>query len=102
MITFIANLQVPPANAGAFEELMHYVAAKSNQESGVVHYGFARSVEQPEEYVVVEVYADQAACAAHGETEWVRESIPKYLRLIDGVPRITQYVSPGADPIPMA
>lgn len=102
MITFIANLHVPQANADAFEELMQHVSTVSNQEPGVIHYGFARSVEQPDEYVVVEVYADAAACASHGTTEWVRESIPKYLDLIEGMPRIVQYVSPGADPIPMA
>jgi quinol monooxygenase YgiN len=100
LITFIVHLQVPPGNADAFEELMTYVAAMSNErEAGVVYYAFAKSVDEADTYVTVEVYRDQAAVAAHGDTEWVRESVPKSLGLIDGMPRIMQYVSPGADSV---
>jgi quinol monooxygenase YgiN len=45
------------------------------------------------------VYRDQAACTAHGDTEWVQESIPKYLNLIEGMPQLVQYVSPGQEPV---
>ncbi|MCT7661377.1 putative quinol monooxygenase [Mycobacterium deserti] len=100
MITFIAHLQVPPENADAFENLMTNVAAMSNEhEPGVTYYAFAKSVDQHDTYVVVEVYRDQVAVAAHGETEWVRDSIPEMLGLIEGMPRIAQYVSPGAEPV---
>lgn len=96
MISFIVHLHVPPENAGAFEELMTYVAAMSNEhEPGVVYYGFAKSVDEADTYAVVEVYRDQAACASHGDTDWVRESVPKSMCLTDGVARIVQYVSPG-------
>jgi quinol monooxygenase YgiN len=99
MITFIAHLSVPPANAPAFEELMTHVAKMSNGEPGVVYYGFAKSVDEADTYAVVEVYRDQAACVSHGDTEWVRESLPKSLLLIEGMPRLAQYVSPGAEPV---
>jgi quinol monooxygenase YgiN len=100
LIIFVVHLQVPPHNAEAFEELMTYVAAMSNEhEPGVVYYAFAKSVEDADTYVAVEVYQDQAAVAAHGDTEWVRESVPKSLGLIEGMPRIAQYVSPGSDPV---
>jgi quinol monooxygenase YgiN len=99
MIMFIVHLDVPPENSGAFEELMTYVAATSlEREPGVLHYAFAKSVDEPQTYVVVEVYRDQDACDAHGQTEWVTESVPKSLSLITGMPRIQQYVSPGATP----
>lgn len=100
MITFIANLRVPAGNAAAFEELTTHVADMSNaNEPGVVYYAFAKSADEPDSYVVVEVYRDQAACTAHGETEWVRDSIPQYLSLIEGMPRLVQYVSPGQEPV---
>jgi quinol monooxygenase YgiN len=99
MITFIVHLDVPPENAAAFEELMTHVAATSlEREPGVLYYAFAKSVDDPQTYVVVEVYRDQAACDAHGQTEWVTESVPESLNLIIGMPRIQQYVSPGATP----
>ena len=79
---------------------MTYVAAMSREhEPGVVYYAFAKSVEDADTYVAVEVYRDQAAVVTHGDTEWVRESVPKTLRLIEGMPRIAQYVSPGSDPV---
>lgn len=98
MITFIANLQVPSRNAKAFEDLMSHVAATTlENEPGVLYYGFAKSVEDAEAYVVVEVYRDQAACVAHGENSWVKDSVPKMLELTEGMPKLAQYVSPGAD-----
>jgi quinol monooxygenase YgiN len=98
VITFIAHLQVRPENAQAFEDLMTHVSTMTLQnEPGVAYYGFAKSVEQADTYVVVEVYRDQAACVAHGDTDWVRESVPKSLLLTEGMPQLAQYVSPGAE-----
>jgi quinol monooxygenase YgiN len=96
MITFIAHFTVPPTNAAAFEELLTYVATMSNTEPGVVYYGFARSVDEADTYSVVEVYHDHDAVASHGHTDWVTESVPRFLGLIEGLPQIKQYVSPGA------
>jgi quinol monooxygenase YgiN len=96
MITFIAHFTVPPPNAAAFEELLTYVATMSNTEPGVVYYGFAKSVDAADTYSVVEVYRDQDAVAAHGRTEWVNDSVARFLGLIGGMPQIKQYVSPGA------
>jgi hypothetical protein len=45
------------------------------------------------------VYRDQAACVAHGDTDWVRESVPKSLLLTEGMPQLAQYVSPGGEPV---
>jgi quinol monooxygenase YgiN len=100
MITFITHLRVHPENAQAFEDLMTHVTAMTlENEPGVAYYGFAKSVEEADTYVVVEVYRDQAACVAHGDTAWVRESVPKSLLLTEGMPQLVQYVSPGAEPV---
>lgn len=100
MITFIVHLHVRPENAAAFEDLMTRVAALSyEREPGVEYYAFAKNVDEPTTYVAVEVYRDQDAVAAHGQTEWVRDSIPAMLELIEGMPQIVQYVSPGAEPV---
>ena len=52
-------------------------------EPGVAYYAFAKSVEEPNTYVVVEVYRDAAAHAAHGEADFVKESIPRASRLFE-------------------
>jgi len=100
VITFIAHLRVPSENAQAFEDLMNHVTAMTlENEPGVAYYGFAKSVDEADAYVVVEVYRDQAACVGHGDTAWVRESLPKALLLTEGMPQLAQYVSPGAEPV---
>jgi quinol monooxygenase YgiN len=100
MITFIAHVRVSPTNTPAFEQMMTRVAAMTNEhEPGVIWYEFAKSVDDPDTYVVVEVYRDVAAQAAHMQTAWVKESLTVSARLIEGKPHIRQYVSPGSEPV---
>jgi quinol monooxygenase YgiN len=96
----IAHLRVSPDNAPAFEALMTHVADMTHRhEPGVAYYEWAKSVDEPDTYLVVEVYRDGAAQAAHMATEWVRESLPKSAALIEGRPHIRQYVSDGSQPV---
>jgi quinol monooxygenase YgiN len=99
MITFIAHLKVMPENGAAFEALMTYVRDMTCQhEPGVAYYDFGKSADEPDTYVVIEVYRDARAHAAHMETDWVTESIPQSRRLVEGRFDIKQYVSPGVEP----
>jgi quinol monooxygenase YgiN len=80
---------------------MTYVCAKVREcEPGVLYYAFAKSVDIPNTYVVVEVYRDRAAQSAHMQTEWIKASIPKTIFLLEGKIDIKQYVRPGAEPVP--
>ena len=100
MITMIARMHVPPANAAAYEALLTDVAAKSlANEPGVAYYAWAKSADEPDVYVVIEVYRDAAAQAAHMASDWVTQSIPVSLGLIEGKLDIRQYVSPGQQPV---
>jgi quinol monooxygenase YgiN len=99
MITFIAHLKVRPENGPAFEALMTHVRNMTRQhEPGVAYYDFGRSIDEPDTYLVIEVYRDAAAHAAHMKTDWVAESIPQSRLLAEGKFNIKQYVSPGAEP----
>jgi len=99
MITFIAHLKVRPENAPEFEAMMAQVRDLTRaSEPGVAYYSFAKSADEPDLYLVIEVYRDAAAHAAHMETEWVRESIPVSRRLVEGKFDIRQYVTPGTEP----
>ena len=100
MITFIAHLHVVPENAPSFEALMTHVAAMTHEhEPGVVYYAFAKSADEPDTYVVVEVYSDAQAHAAHMASPWVRVSLPKSAALIEGRPYIRQYVNGESAPV---
>lgn len=100
MITMIARMRVLPENAPAYEELLSQVRDMSlEHEPGVSYYAWAKSAEEPDRYVVIEVYEDERAHAAHMASEWVRNSIPVSLGLVEGKLEIEQYVSPGQAPV---
>ncbi len=96
----IAHMRVRPENAAAYEELMRHVADMTlRHEPGVPYYAFSKSVSEPDTYVVIEVYQDAEAHAAHMASAWVTESLPKSARLIEGKFDIRQYVTPGQEPV---
>lgn len=100
MITFIAHVRVRPENAEAYEALMTRVASETRaHEPGVAFYNWARCTDEPDVYVVVEVYHDAEAQAAHMTAPWVTDALPKAIRLMDGLPRIRQYVCGGSEPV---
>lgn len=100
MITMIAHMRVPPENAAAYEELMTYVTEMTRKhEPGVPYYAWARSASEPGIYVVVEVYENERAQAAHMASEWVQNSLPVAMGLVEGTFDVKQYVSPGQEPI---
>jgi quinol monooxygenase YgiN len=99
MITFITHLKVRPENGPVFEALMTQVRDMTRQhEPGVAYYDFGKSVDKPDTYVVIEIYRDALAHAAHMKNDWVTESIPQSRRLVEGEFNIQQYVSPGVEP----
>jgi len=99
MIAFIAHLKVRPENGTAFEALMTHVRDMTRRhEPGVTYYDFGKSVDEPDTYVVIEIYRDAGAHAAHMAADWVTESIPRSRRLVEGKFDIKQYVSPGVEP----
>jgi quinol monooxygenase YgiN len=100
MITMVARMRVSAANAPAYEALMDHVAAMTLQnEPGVPYYAWAKSADEPDTYVVIEVYASAEAHAAHMASAWVQESLPKSKALVDGGFDIQQYVSGGSAPV---
>ena len=96
----VARMRVSEANAAAYEALMTEVTAKTlENEPGVAYYAWAKSADELGAYLVVEVYRDSVAHAAHMASPWVVESLPKSKSLVDGGFDIQQYVSDGSEPV---
>jgi len=92
MITYVCHLQVPAANVAALTPILTEVRDRSlAEEPGVLQYHFARSCADPARWVVIEVYRDAAAHAAHLAAPWVTSSVPKVLNLIEGEFDIDRY-----------
>ena len=100
MITFIAHLCIAPSNASAFEALVTQVADQTHRhEPGVVYYEWAKSADEADTYIVIEVYRDAEAHAVHMASPWVKKSLPKSAALIEGRPRLRQYTSGDSLPV---
>lgn len=103
MITMIVHLRVRPANTTAYEAMMtHVVDMTRKHEPGVLYYAFSKSVSEADTYVVIEVYRDAAAHAAHMASPWVVESIPVSRSLVEGSFDIKQYIDAGQDPVELS
>ncbi len=99
MITFVAHVPVKAGSEESFEAAMAEMAARVHEhEPGAIYYEFAKSIDDPGVYLVIEVYADEDAFKAHWKTDFIRPSIAKTRPLMNGAPHIKQYVSPGTQP----
>jgi quinol monooxygenase YgiN len=63
------HYEFAPEDADRVEELFRELRDASRKEPGIVQFDIARSKEHPERFVLWEVYADDAALAAHAQTE---------------------------------
>lgn len=101
MITLVAHARLRPENVEAYEAVIAEMTAKVREnEPGAVYYGFARSVDDPNTFLVIEIYADEAAFEAHWQTDYIWPSIARTKSLMEGGSLdIKQYVSPPTEPV---
>ena len=79
MIGLIAKLKVQDGKGPEFEALFKPLAAKvnSDEEPGALLYQLCKSRSDPNTYVVMELYRDQAAVDEHPKTAHFTELFPK-------------------------
>lgn len=92
MITVIAKLKVKAGQeetlVAGMKKMIEHVRA---HEPGTKTYLLHRSAADPTTFLVYEVYADQAAFAAHGASEPMKEFFKLAGGILDGRPDITMY-----------
>ena len=87
MLAVIAKLNVKEGSEAAFEEVMLDLAAKVNaNEPGCHLYKLCKDAEG--NYTVMELYEDEAAMAAHGESEHFKASGAGFKGWMGGAPEI--------------
>jgi (4S)-4-hydroxy-5-phosphonooxypentane-2,3-dione isomerase len=76
MRTLLARYRVEPGHGDTVEATLQKMAvAVARDEPGCLLYRAARSVEEPDVFVLYEEYEDEAALLAHRETPHFRELI---------------------------
>ena len=95
MLVVIATL---PGKSDKREEIataLSKAAAASRGDAGCLSYAFHRDLENPDRYVSVEVWEDQASLDAHFTTPHIGELFAVAGDLLDGEVAITTYETDG-------
>lgn len=97
MIFITARFTVRPEHADRWPEISRSFTQATRAEDGCLWFDWSRSLDDANEYVLVEAFRDEEAGAAHVGSEHfraAREELPPYLA---ATPRIVNAVVPGTD-----
>jgi quinol monooxygenase YgiN len=97
MIFITAKFRVLPEDADRWPEITADFTRATRAEPGCLWFDWSRSVADPAEYVLVEAFRDDAAGAAHVQSEHFRNaqrSLPQHLAQ---TPRIVNVTVPQDD-----
>jgi quinol monooxygenase YgiN len=97
MIFITAKFRVLPQDVGRWPEITADFTRATRGEPGCLWFDWARSVDDPAEYVLVEAFRDDAAGAAHVQSDHFRaaqRTLPPHLA---ATPRIVSVTVPQDD-----
>ncbi|TMR94718.1 putative quinol monooxygenase [Nonomuraea basaltis] len=97
MIFITAKFRILPEHAGRWPELAAEFTEATRAEPGCLWFDWSRSVADPNEYVLVEAFRDDAAGAAHVRSDHFKQAqrtLPEYLA---ETPRIVNASIPQDD-----
>ena len=95
MIFITAKFQVLPEHADQWPEIAAEFTEATRAEEGCLWFDWSRSLDDANEYVLVEAFRDDAAGAAHVQSEHFKkaqETLPPHLAQ---TPRIVNFSVPG-------
>ena len=97
MIFITAKFRVLPEHADAWPEITRPFTEACRAEPGCLWFDWSRSVDDPNEYVLVEAFRDGDAGSAHVQSDHFKAAqreLPPYLA---ETPRIVNFDVPGTD-----
>ena len=97
MIFITAKFRVKPEDADRWSEIAREFTEATRAEAGCLWFDWSRSLDDPSEYVLVEAFRDDAARAAHVQSDHFRaaqRSLPPHLA---ETPRIVNFEVPQDD-----
>ncbi len=94
MIGLIAKLKVQPGKGAAFEAAFKPLSdiVNSDVEPGALVYKLCKSRQDPDTYVVMELYRDQAAVDEHPKTKHFTELWPTLAPLLQPGPPDFEFI----------
>ena len=95
MILIVVKQPVRAKYADDFPNLMAEFTKATRAEEGCISYDWYRSAEDPNLYVLVELYKDEAAGKAHVESDHFKASCEVMPRWLSAAPEIINVQVPG-------
>jgi quinol monooxygenase YgiN len=95
MIFIVVRWPVRPEVADQWMSIVADFTAGTRSEAGNVFFDWSRSVDDPNEYVLVEGFRDDAAGAAHVQSEHFKKAIAGLPEFISANPKIINITIPG-------
>ena len=97
MIFITAKFRVLPEHADRWPEVADEFTLATRGEPGCLWFDWSRSVADPAEYVLVEAFRDDAAGAAHVQSEHFRDAQRTLPRYLAETPKIVNVTIPQED-----
>jgi quinol monooxygenase YgiN len=97
LIFITAKFQVRPEDADRWSDISRDFTVATRAEPGCLWFDWSRSLDDGCEYVLVEAFADDAAGAAHVQSDHFRaaqQTLPPHLTQ---TPRIVNFSVPGSE-----
>ena len=88
MILIVVKHQVRPECSTQWSEFMAELTAATRAEPGVISFDWARSLDDPNEIILIEAFVDAAAGAAHVNTDYFKTAIARLPQLLSKAPKI--------------
>ena len=97
MIFITAKFRVRPEDADRWPEISRSFSEATRSEPGCLWFDWSRSLDDPNEYVLVEAFADGEAGAAHVQSAHFKQAQQDLPAHLAETPRIVNFDVPGAD-----
>ena len=91
MILIIGKVSVQPDKLQQFFSEVNKAIEATLKEAGVSRYELVQSVGEPNTYMLIEEYADEAALASHSESEHLKRLGSMLGSMVAGPPQIKKY-----------
>ena len=97
LIFITAKFPVKPEHADAWPEISREFTEACNAEEGCLWFDWSRSLNDPNEYVLVEAFRDGAAGAAHVQSDHFKKATAQLPGYLEATPKIVNTTVEGTD-----
>jgi quinol monooxygenase YgiN len=97
MIFITAKFRIQPEHADDWPEISRSFTEATRGEDGCLWFDWSRSLEDPNEYILVEAFRDDDAGAAHVQSEHFKAATQELPAYLAETPRIVNAQVPGTD-----